>query len=190
MPDTEEILKNMEEPENARENKWRFFLQYLLSPALVVLLGAGLSWWTGRTQARIQGVEVAQHMLPELFSDDPDEALAAEKMVNAVVDPALGQAIREIVTNRLARQAAVGIASGDTITVAKIVNAAQSSGSSVGSAIVDSVRREWKGIDTVVQRVNVAQEQEKIGYKRLEQNDLAGAAKQLAQTAPRSSGGN
>jgi hypothetical protein len=96
----------------------RFFLQYLLGPILVAVIGTVFTWQLERAKSdftktelelkRIEGqtnkVRVAEDIIQELFSDNPYRAFVAERLMQLVVDTNMSNAISGIVRNYYGRK--------------------------------------------------------------------------------------
>jgi len=63
----EELENRIMELEKDRRNRLRFFIQYLLSPLLVVIVGVIFNWQLEKGKKEIQQLQIAQSMLTTLF---------------------------------------------------------------------------------------------------------------------------
>ena len=94
---TEAIEKRLSKLEN--QSSLKFFVQYLLSPILLVSIGTFINWRIEGQKAESNRVDVAQKMIPTLFGGNPDQAFATERLLAKIVDPESAKDLHVIVVN-------------------------------------------------------------------------------------------
>jgi hypothetical protein len=109
--EVEAISETVEKLQRERDGFWRFALQYLISPLLVVVLGFVFSWRieelkqaVEQSSLSVKQAEAAQKMLNELFSDNPERTLIADRLMHKIVEKALADEISQIVKEYLAQK--------------------------------------------------------------------------------------
>jgi hypothetical protein len=106
MTEIQELEKRIETLEKKKESPARFFLQYLLSPLLLLVIGFLLNYQIEKAkqgfqliELELKRIEATQKFVTELFSDNPQRALIAERLIAEIVEEKLAKDIAEIVEN-------------------------------------------------------------------------------------------
>ena len=104
MPDLQDLEKRIESLEKGKDSWIRFFMQYLLTPILLLLIGAILNWQIERAKQDFQKVELelkrietTHKFMTEFFSGTPHRAFIAELLMSKVLDENLAKSISDIV---------------------------------------------------------------------------------------------
>ncbi len=104
MTELQDLEKRIEKLEKGKESPTRFFLQYLLSPLPLVIIGGLLNLQLEKAKQGFQKIEIelkrietTQKFMTELFSGNPQRALIAEKLISGIVDKNLADEITNIV---------------------------------------------------------------------------------------------
>ena len=84
----EDLQKRIQDLEDEKLGPFQFFIKYILSPLLVVIVGFVLSWKIENGRKEIQKIQVAHSMLPSLFSEDHNinVTLATQRLWEKVLD--------------------------------------------------------------------------------------------------------
>ena len=78
------------------QSPFRFFVQYLLSPILVALLGIYFNSRLEATKTDVERMKMAEQLLPNLFGKNHSQALASEKLLSRLVDSQLADELNQI----------------------------------------------------------------------------------------------
>jgi len=103
--EVEELSKRVEILESQKASWSRFFVQYLLSPLLVVLIGVVSTYMVERAgrslqilELEVKRMEATRGFMQELFSGTPQRAFIAERLVLKIIaDDKLGGEITAVV---------------------------------------------------------------------------------------------
>lgn len=140
-----DLLARIEKIESQHRQWWRFFLQYLISPIVLVLIAAYFNHNLERTKQdfqnlalEVQRLEAAQDMLSELFSDIPERAFVADRLMSQLVDDELAAEISQIVTNYYSHKLDRMLSTDSVETVEQIMIAAEA----IGGVAAESIARE------------------------------------------------
>ncbi len=145
MPNDEldDLRKRLEALEKRGSGRSRFFMQYLLAPVLVVAIGVLLNRDLEKQKTEVMQLQLAQQILPTLFSDDPHSAFAAQQLMRrALSDVNLQAEIQTLVTSYYLNRVQSLIDAGDIESANAIVQAAQSVGGDLGTQFVDVVKKD------------------------------------------------
>lgn len=154
----------------------------VLSPVLVVVVGAVLGFhFNNQLEAakqtfaiqemELKRIDAAQRMLTELFSQTPERAFAAERLLSRVItDESLRREIQDIV--RRYYKAKFKITGEDISTLAQIAEAAENVGSEAGKLVLGDTAALVKSQVYVVIGSYRTQEAAVRLAKRLERNGL------------------
>lgn len=107
MSTTDDLKKRVEKLEQERQSFVRFLIQYILSPILIIAIGFYFNSELQNAKQNFQNIELelkrieaAQKMLEELFSDVPERAFIAERLITKIIsDKNLNDEIQKIVAN-------------------------------------------------------------------------------------------
>ena len=160
------------------QSSLKFFVQYLLSPLLIISVGAFLNWNIERNKTENQRVELAQKMIPTLFSDKPQEAIATEKLMRKILDKEIADEFKDLVVKFNLAQLADGIKKGDIDGVNKQLSAAKTIGGDAANQIIDSVAQnpeQSNRIQELKSKAEKASEKEREGYLKLIEGDYESA---------------
>ena len=104
MATNEELARKIDQIEREQRSKWRLFLQFIVSPLLLLIIGYFLTGSIERAkedfqhlQLEVKRIETAQIMLRDLFSNAPERAFVADRLMSKLVDETLSKQISEIV---------------------------------------------------------------------------------------------
>lgn len=160
----------------------KFFLQYLVSPILVVALGLVFNAKLEEQRQQLQQIQLAQTMLSTLFSDDYYKSLATKRLLDELLlDPLRGE-MDGIVQEYFSKRANEAIATGDVSVADDIVRAAKIVGGASGKAIVNAVEGNDSNKEALT-RYEDARAKELAGYRALAANDFNGAMKSFDEAA-------
>jgi hypothetical protein len=166
-----------------KQSTMKFFVQYLLSPILIICLGAFINWQIEKGKAEAQRLDLAQKMIATMFSGNADEAFATERLLTKVVDPQYAKDLHESVAKYYKNKVDASIKQGDVEGAAKIVAAAQTIGGTAADQVVQSVAQNQSqqiAIQTFTSKAQEAAQQEREGFERLIKGDYEGAADAFA----------
>jgi hypothetical protein len=135
-----------------------------------------------KTTKSIERLELAQKMIPDLFSDNPDRAFATERILEQVVEPQLAAEIQAMVEKFFGKKLGDALASGNDQEAAAIVTSADSVGSAAASKVVSSAKQAHPQQLAQVRQYQLASVQEKAGFQALAAGDF-GAAHSAFETA-------
>jgi len=177
--DIEARLTKLEE---SNQNKIRFFIQYLLSPLLVLIIGFILNSQIEREKrvletkrTKIQQLELAQNMLPKLFSDDEHIGFATERLMEKVLeDQSLKDEITQLVREYYAKKIDQSLAANDPDTAQRVVDAAQTFGGGAAQKVIDQVENDPETKQELT-RYQKALQKEREGFEYLLSGEYAKA---------------
>ncbi len=156
-----------------KQSAFQFFVQYLLSPVLLVALGAIMNWRVEKAKADIESkkaeterIDIAQKMIPTLFGGKPEQAFATERLMSKVVDPGVAKEFEEIVAKFYKLQVESDAKAGNFENVEKTVSAAKALGGGAAEQVVQSIE---PNSDTAkkLQNYSVASREERAGFESL-----------------------
>jgi hypothetical protein len=152
------------------ESLWRFIVQVILAPLIIVAVGLIVNWQVERNKAENDRIAAAREMIPLLFDDSPDKAFATEKLLARIIDPEIADDLHEIVARHYVLVIQTSLATGDTATAARVLAAAENSGGAAADVVVDSLRRDVKSyakIQKYADRSAVAGAKEREGFDNM-----------------------
>jgi hypothetical protein len=174
MADSEDLEKRLSKLENVSGGK--FFVQYLLSPLLIICIGTFVNWRIEQGRSETQRIDLAQKMVTSLFSGNPDQAFALERLMARIVDKDLADEIRVTVGKYYQARVKDSLKQGNVEAAAQIVSAAEQIGGSAAETVAQSVKPDQRAqIDGFRSRVDVAQSREREGFQKLLSGDVDGA---------------
>ena len=132
------------------QNSFQFFVQYLLSPLLIVAVGAFTNWHIERTRMEAQAldltmrteaqrIDLAHKMLPSLWDGNPDLAFATERLLSRVVDKEFASELHAIVVKFYQGQLKSDIQAGNFARADELVESARTVGGSAAQEVIGSV---------------------------------------------------
>ncbi len=161
------LRERLDALEKAGESRWRFFVQYLLSPLLVVVIGLVFNWQLEMGRKATQQLEIAQSMLGSLFSDDEFRSLATQRLLNQLLeDEVLKRELDGIVSDYFRRRFRKALQAGDVDDAYRIYDAARSVGGEAGKRLVSGVEKETGARETLT-RYERAKRAEETGFRAL-----------------------
>ena len=165
----------------------RFFVQYLLSPLLVLAVGAIMNYRVESNKADIekaksdiQRIELAQKMIPILFAGNPDQAFATQRLMEKILEPAVATEFRDLIANYYKAKVESDIKKGDIKSAVETLNAARSIGGTSADQVVQSVAQNQSTNATIQQgqkNLQVAAQKEREGFENLIAGRYEDAAK-------------
>jgi len=174
---TDELVeKRLAKLEN--QSSLKFFVQYLLSPILLVSIGTFINWRIEENKAESNRVDVAQRMIPTLFAGNPDQAFATERLLAKIVDPASASDLHLIVVKYYQGKIESSLSTGNVELAARIVSAATTIGGSAADEVVKSVandKNQAERIQGFKTKSQEAAQNEREGFERLISGDYEGA---------------
>lgn len=146
---------------------FKFFIQYLLSPLLVVAVGLVFNSQLEKKRQEIQQLQIAQSMLSTLFSEDEFKSLATKRLMDEVLtSPSLKNEISGIVEDYLKSKFNRSLQNGDIESAQKVLTAAKSIGGDAGQSIVRKIQANPESIDTLT-KYEKATKFETLGFENL-----------------------
>ncbi|MEM7363731.1 MAG: hypothetical protein AAF525_06885 [Pseudomonadota bacterium] len=143
------------ELERKQSSIWRGLLQFG-SPLIVVALGGYLTYFTEAELQELEEIQVAERMLPALFSEDEYRALATKRLLDEIIDnEELKSSLNEIVTNYLQRRVNDRLAADDPEAASNVYRAATEIGGTSGEQLRASIDND-KGVKDQLTRYDQA----------------------------------
>jgi len=153
--------------EKDRHSAFKFFVQYLLSPALVVVIGLIFNSQLEKKRQEIQQLQIAQSMISTLFSEDEFKSLATKRLMDEVLESeSLKKEIGKIVEEYLKSKFKQSVQKGDIESAQKVLEAARSIGGNSGASIVEEIQKNPESISTIT-KYEKATKFEKLGFEYL-----------------------
>ena len=160
-----------------KQSASRFFVQYLLSPLLVLLVGYLINYRVEQNRGEIekaktdiQRIDLAQKMIPILFGGNPEEAFAAQRLMEKVVDPEVAKEFKDVVSKYYQAKVASDLKKGDVQSAVATITAAQDVGGQAADQVVQSVTQDQtkkEAIQTYTNRMQIASQKEREGFENL-----------------------
>jgi hypothetical protein len=141
-------------------------LQFLIYPVLLALMGNFFSHQIETSKLETQKIQIAQAMVPILFSGNHSQALATEKLLSQVVDPQLAAQLNQITEDFYKSDLNSKIKSGDLQGAEKIVSAAQMVNSPISTSIIAAAKQDEAAYKKI-QNVQLAAQKERQGFEAL-----------------------
>lgn len=148
MTDIEELSQRVEDLEKQGASRVRFFVQYLLSPLLIVLIGwifnhqietAKQSFQ--QLELEVKRIEATRGFMQELFSGSPQRAFVAERLIRRIVEEQLAQEISTVVKEYYAGKLQESIARKDIQKVTDIKDAAHAISTPASRELVQTLEQ-------------------------------------------------
>src|SRR5688572_11752840 len=114
METIEKLTARVEKLEKEKQGAFRFFIQYLLSPLLILAIGTIINFRIEASRAELQRLAAAQEMIPTLFDDNPDKAFATQRVLARTVDAELASELDSLVSRYYSARLAASLAAADT----------------------------------------------------------------------------
>ncbi len=147
MPTIEELSERIERLESEQRGKWRFALQYLGAPLVLLIIGyllnqslEGAKQEFLQLQVEVKQIEAAQKMLAEIFSEVPERAFIADRLMSKLVDEALSNEISDIVQQYYSQKLDRPLTKNALRDIEDIVSAAEAIGGRAAEKIKSQVR--------------------------------------------------
>jgi hypothetical protein len=172
MATVEDLDKRLSKLE--KESAFRFFVQYLLSPLLIVVFGTFMNWEIERLRSDVSRLDVAQKMVANLFTGNADQAFATERLMAKLVDPVLADEIHNIVANYYQNKIAVAVKNGRAEEARDIVQAARGAGGPAAERVVAALAASPEQ-NRAVSKVETAARNEREGFESLLRGDYDAA---------------
>lgn len=80
-----EIAERLGKLEKGKDGGVKFFVQYLLSPLLVVMVWLLFNWQIESSKKEVQQLQLAYSMLNTLFSDDEIKTITTKRLMDEVI---------------------------------------------------------------------------------------------------------
>jgi hypothetical protein len=148
MPDIHVLTGRIESPEKPSSGAVRFFVQYLLSPLLVIAIGAVFIHQLDeakqsfrRLELEVKRIEATRGFLTELFSGSPQRAFIAERLSYQIVEDKLAGEISSVVKDYYLEKIEDSIARQDIQAVNNIQEAARAIPSRASGELVQALRQ-------------------------------------------------
>lgn len=155
----------------------RFFVQYLLSPLLVLAVGAVINYRVEQNKGEIekaksdiQRIDLAQKMIPILFAGNPDQAFATQRLLEKVLDPDVANEFREVIAKYYKAKVDSDLKKGDIKSAVETLTSAQSIGGQSADQVVQSVTQDQGKNDTILKftsKLQIASQREREGFEHL-----------------------
>jgi len=160
-----------------KQSASRFFVQYLLSPLLVLIVGAIMNYRVEQNRGEIekaksdiQRIDLAQKMIPILFAGNPEQAFATQRLLEKVVDPEVAKEFKEVIAKYYKAKVELDIKKGDIKSAVETLSAAQSIGGQSADQVVQSVtqdRGKNEAIQKYTNKLQIASQKEREGFENL-----------------------
>jgi tetratricopeptide (TPR) repeat protein len=158
--------------EKKQSGRFRFFFQYLAAPILLAVFGSVLTYLVGREQRALEHIEVAQTMLPALFSPDKHQPLATKRLLDAVIDDmSLRESLDQIVTEYFSTKLDTALERNDLATAKNIYDAASAIGGSSGEQIAQALEGNPEAREKLT-KYEEARHLELVGYEAVADNQF------------------
>lgn len=149
----------------------RFFVQYLLSPIIVVVIGVVVNWQIEQDRKEVQQIKIAQSMLSTLFSEDEFKTMATKRLMDKVLqDDELKTEIGSIVTDYMNSKFIASAKEGDYEKAVSVYMAVKDVGGDVGEVIATKIK-EKEEANSVFSKYEVAKLNEEEGFSALMAED-------------------
>jgi len=168
MPTTDELEARIAKLES--QGKIKFFVQYLLSPILILLIGGLLNFTVERGKSESNRIDIAQKMIPPLFAGNSDQAFATERLLARVLDANTAHDLHEIVAKYYQSKIDANLREGNVEAAQKIVSSAESIGGPAAETIVKTVASDKAQTETLqkyASKSELASQKEREGFESL-----------------------
>jgi tetratricopeptide (TPR) repeat protein len=128
--------------EKSSRGKFGFFIQYLLSPILVVAIGVLVNFQIEKDKKELQQLTVAQSMMATLFSDDEYKTLATKRLLDEVLkDENLKTEIGNIIKDYMSSKFVASVRDGNYERATGIYEAVTNIGGNESLAIASEIQK-------------------------------------------------
>lgn len=166
----ENLEGRIELPEKDKQSKFRFFIQYLLSPLLVLLVGLLFNFQLEKEKKELQQIQIAQSMLATLFSEDKFRTMATKRLMDEVIESkALKNEINNIVQDYLKLKFDQSYKKGDYESAQEILQASETMGGKTGEMLSNQIDA---GRKQTLSRYEKARSYELKGFEALARNQF------------------
>jgi tetratricopeptide (TPR) repeat protein len=139
MPELDQLEKRVSKLE--RGSAARFFVQYLLSPILVLALGFLFNLQLEATKSEVKRIEVAHDMVTTALSGDYEQSFITLRLVDVVLDPELAGQIKDAVIGYLKKRAIESLEQERPEEALEIIRAQEGILKEAGQEPTDEIRR-------------------------------------------------
>lgn len=169
MATVEELDKRMQELE--KDNSRKMLLQYLVYPLVLFLVGVYFNRQIEDARVNAQKLQIAQTLLPQLFSANHAQALASEKLNAAVLPKSLADDLNRIAEDYYAGQIKQDLKSGNIESAASLYGAAQNISGPVSEGIIKQVQNDPQTQEKLT-KYQQAAAAERAGFEALLDGDF------------------
>jgi hypothetical protein len=148
MTDIEELSQRVENLEKQSAGRIRFFVQYLLSPLLIVVIGCifdrQIESATQRfreLELEVKRIEATRGFMQELFSGSPQRAFVAERLIRKIVEEQLAEEISTVVKEYYAGKLQESISRKDIEQVSEIKEAAHAISTPASREVMQTLKQ-------------------------------------------------
>jgi hypothetical protein len=148
MTEMQELSQRVAKLEKERSSGIRFFVQYLLSPLLLLAIGWFFNYKLEAAKQSLQllelevkRIEATRGFMQELFSGAPQRAFIAERLISKIVEEKLAQEISMIVKDYYSGKLQESISRKDIPEASKIKEAAQSIPSPASRQLIQTLEQ-------------------------------------------------
>lgn len=171
----EELNTNAENVKKEKQSKMKIFLTYFPAPVLVVVLQLGFSWMQNQDENEIHQIEIAQSMLPSLFSDDVNVSAATNSLLKAILkNDKLENEVERLATNHINNITKKLYEEENYDSVLAVQDAAKENGI---ETLVDSATQQ------TLDRYSRARESELGGFEYLAANKIDSAIEKFSEAS-------
>ncbi|MCP5107594.1 MAG: hypothetical protein GY950_29670 [bacterium] len=163
MEEIKKIEKRLEKLE--KQSFARFFIQYIFSPLLLIIIGALLNWQLEHKKSEIQKLQLAQEMVSTLFTVDAHRAFITQKLINKVLDKELSDEIAQTLEEYYKRKVEKYIEDEDFEAAEKIISAAESIYGELAKELKKVTKTEKA--EEKIDKVKIASAKERKGFEYL-----------------------
>jgi tetratricopeptide (TPR) repeat protein len=149
----------------------RFFVQYLLSPIMVVAIGLMVNLKIEQDRKELQEVKIVQSMLSTLFSDDEFKIMATRRLMDKVLqDKALKIELGSIISDYMNSKFVTSAKTGDYEKAVRVYQAVKAVGGDIGEEIAKNIIAK-DGAASVFSVYETAKTNEQQGFSALVAGD-------------------
>ncbi len=162
--------------------RWlEIFLQYILSPVILTILGIQLNAQLESQKRDIEKIKIANEIITEAYSGNSEKAFALDRMMRAFLDQEIADSVSHIISSYLSTQAktVVSEAQSNPEKLEQLVNTeanARSIGGSAADEVVSSLNKDSRYQD-LKSKYRKASELEKRGLQQLESGQVDSSIK-------------
>jgi hypothetical protein len=140
----------------------------------VLVVGATINYKVSQeieaAKSDIQRIDLAQKMIPMLFTGNPDQAFATQRLIEKVVDAKTATELRDIITKYYKAKIESDLNNGNIKSALEIMTAAQNIGGQSADQVIQSVEQDQeknKTIKTYSTKFKDASKKEREGFDAL-----------------------